>query len=990
MQNEVTALHMSPEHLLWIGTQQGLFRYSGRQLKAFLPQDDSLMNGVRILNFYRTRSNRILALNEFFQYSLLSIDQRTLTNQNEDNRGYLFFRNGSVGESELIRWHGFHQYMVDSNRYYFDNDGEANALYYNDGTGMDEVPYKLTSFSRKHLMVFGECMFVLQEDGAIIRVKGTFIDTIGSVPDLGQLQKWEENPQQSQMLWNAAENKAYLYRNGELYQFTPDENEGLQMQLIAQSVPQNEYSSCLYSKDDARIFLGTRKKGLMIMAPVFIKQIVSDSSCAAGVPNYTLAAIGKDSILSSLGVLYHNSNVECGSLYKSYSGLLGYNASLKQIYAVEEPSRPLLIDLENGRRSYLKGPVDSVNVRTGHIIQREGEVYMFIESMGLMRLQGDSLICVASVPTDHGKVNYAGQLFFLNDSTVWMLYGFKAEMVIYDLKTRKGRVVRITEKEDLNSRFLYRIGDRVLLTTYGRGIYVWESGQWSKLDLKGNLAMEACHGIRQVGDCLLFSTNQGLYVTPQELFVAYLNGEVPFPSFTAFSAHEGLRNFEFNGGGTSEPIISNLDGKLAMPNPDGVTYLESDFKSFMPIYHDELILEEVYLDGQNISIIENTELPPLFSNLMVKLINPYYGGEENAPVYYRVPELNSEWREVDFERGLLFDRLPSNSTYSLEIYMPFTSRQDRIFRVWKFSVGPRFHETLAFFLIMGLVALFLIIGLFELVQRRNRAYQQRLKDEIEKRTDEIARSNVSLANTVADLQESLQQLNRAVGLRDRMITIFSHDIRGPLRFMADVAFDIKEKTRAKGLEDLSRDLEILSTSTRGAYETANTILEWIRNQDLMDSENQFPLGKAVDQVLERKAAELMKYRILVDWDLKQDFLVATRPKALEIVVENIVENAIKYCNRKIWIRIFEEDQRICLEVTDDGPGIQDSKRLNAINSGVAVRSKGGQRGAVGMGVGLPMVREIIGQLNGSLLFQNASGKGLQVRVCLPFYAAMKS
>ncbi len=986
MQNEVTALHMSPEHLLWIGTQQGLFRYSGRQFKAFLPQNDSLMNGVRILDFYRTRSNRILALNEFFQYSLLSEDQRTLTNQNEDDKGYLFFRHGSVGESALVRWHGFHQYMVDSNRYYFDNDGENSALYFNEGESMKEVPYKLSSFSREHLMVFGESMFLLEQEGSVIRIKGTQVDTIGVVPDLAAPKNWSENPQLSQMMWNAAENKAFLYRKGELYQLFASGDGGLQLQLIARSVPQHEYSACIYSEEDARIFLGTRKRGLLVMAPVFIRQILSDSTCAAGVPNYTLAAIGQDSVISSNGLLYHDSKVLCGSLFQQYSGLLGFKPSLRHIYAVEEPSRPLRIDLRNGERRYLKVAVDSVNVRTGHMIQKEGEVYMFIESLGLMQLVGDSLICIAAVPTDKGEINYAGQLFFLNDSTVWMLYGFKAQMVNFNLKSGKAEVVRIVENEEFNARFLYRLGSKVILTTYGRGVYVWEKGRWSKLNLKGNLAMEACHGIRQVGNCLVFSTNQGLYAMPKELFESYLNDSVPFLDLIAFSAKDGLKNFEFNGGGTSEPIIRNKNGEFAIPNPDGITYLNTDFKSLMPKYHPELILEEVRLDGQNVSTLENTVLPPLFSSLMVKLLNPYYGKAQNAPIYYRVPELNSEWRQVDFERGLLFDRFPSNGEYSLEIYMPFMPKQERVFRIWHFAVGPKFHETLGFYIIMALAALFVVLGFFELVQRRNRAYQQRLKDEIEKRTDELARNNVSLVNTIADLQESRNQLNRAIGLRDRMITIFSHDIRGPLRFMADVAFDIKEKTKAKGMEGLSRDLEILSTSTRGAYETANTILEWIRNQDLQDSENQYPLGKAVDQVLDRKAAELMKYRILVDWDLKQDFLIASRPQALEIVVENILENALKYCNHKIWIRIFEEDQRVCLEITDDGPGIQDQKRLKAINSGVAVRSKSGQRGVTGMGVGLPMVREIINQLNGNLQFQNASGQGLQVKVCLPFYA----
>lgn len=627
--------------------------------------------------------------------------------------------------------------------------------------------------------------------------------------------------------------------------------------------------------------------------------------------------------------------------------------------------------------------IPQISVRTGSGLIRWGRHFLYAEHLGLIDVGHDSVQVLIPAPGNGAKVKDIGGLFAFPDSVIILPFGFDGEFVAFDLKTAQCKIEQVAA--GLRIRFVTQIDSFRLATTYGNGIYIDRSGTWEKLPLKNFPELSATHAIIPVDDFFLLTSNSGLFLLKATNFKAFLRGEVPTFQMFSLGESEGLMQTEFNGG-FSEPIIKLKDGPWAMPQPNGLCFLRSDFKEFLPARYSKIWLEGIQYNDRDSALDLQRNLSPDFNRVKLNLLNPYYGASGNAKIYYRVPQLSEEWRLIDFEKGLVFDRLPSNQSYVIELYLPFAEEPDQQFQeLATLRVGPRFHETLGFLLLIGFSSSFFVISILYAVQRRNRIQKEKLNQIIKDRTSELALNNVDLLRAVEDLESSRIKLRQALKVRDRMITVFSHDIRGPLRFVTDIALDLKNRVAAKTGGEFEKELEILGVSTKGAYDTANNVLSWIRSQELESEQQAQSLSRAVEKVLDQKAALFMKYGIRLIWQQQGDYQVVARPKSLEIVLENLLENAIKFCDRQIEIgfRTNEKDPKnVELYILDDGPGISDLSVLKAINNGDSVKSSRGRREGKGNGVGLIMVREIISQLGGRIYFENRQ-PGLAAILILP-------
>lgn len=104
--------------------------------------------------------------------------------------------------------------------------------------------------------------------------------------------------------------------------------------------------------------------------------------------------------------------------------------------------------------------------------------------------------------------------------------------------------------------------------------------------------------------------------------------------------------------------------------------------------------------------------------------------------------------------------------------------------------------------------------------------------------------------------------------------------------------------------------------------------------------------------------------------------------ALTRVVTNLVENAVRYAETGVEVRVGAEDDRAWLEVVDDGPGIPvvDRERVFAR---FARRDDARDRDSGGAGLGLAIAREIIRRHGGTIALSDASPHGLVVTVWMP-------
>lgn len=143
-------------------------------------------------------------------------------------------------------------------------------------------------------------------------------------------------------------------------------------------------------------------------------------------------------------------------------------------------------------------------------------------------------------------------------------------------------------------------------------------------------------------------------------------------------------------------------------------------------------------------------------------------------------------------------------------------------------------------------------------------------------------------------------------------------------------------------------------------------------------------GQRVD--LQQEIAELSRtlqliYRDkdpLIDWQIAADtHFIGDREDLLELL-GNLLDNACKWCRKRIEIRIYE-DQGCCIEVQDDGPGCQTDQLQSLTRRGFRA-----DESTPGSGLGLAIVFDIVDSYEGTLEFNHSTELGgLCVTVCLP-------
>lgn len=112
--------------------------------------------------------------------------------------------------------------------------------------------------------------------------------------------------------------------------------------------------------------------------------------------------------------------------------------------------------------------------------------------------------------------------------------------------------------------------------------------------------------------------------------------------------------------------------------------------------------------------------------------------------------------------------------------------------------------------------------------------------------------------------------------------------------------------------------------------------------------------------------------------------VAGRPRALRVLLNNLVDNALRHCppGSRVDVAVQCQSDRASLIVRDNGPGIPPAERERVFDR--FYRLPGSQ--AQGSGLGLAIVREIVQQHGGRVRLTDTPGGGLVVTVMLPLAA----
>jgi len=115
------------------------------------------------------------------------------------------------------------------------------------------------------------------------------------------------------------------------------------------------------------------------------------------------------------------------------------------------------------------------------------------------------------------------------------------------------------------------------------------------------------------------------------------------------------------------------------------------------------------------------------------------------------------------------------------------------------------------------------------------------------------------------------------------------------------------------------------------------------------------------------------------------------PKAIEHVITNLVDNAVKYAGEgaKVRLRAVEAEDGVSLFVEDNGPGIAKVHLPRLFERFYRVDT-GRSRDLGGTGLGLSIVKHLVESMGGSIGVESREGRGTSFSVVLPSVAVAES
>ena len=217
------------------------------------------------------------------------------------------------------------------------------------------------------------------------------------------------------------------------------------------------------------------------------------------------------------------------------------------------------------------------------------------------------------------------------------------------------------------------------------------------------------------------------------------------------------------------------------------------------------------------------------------------------------------------------------------------------------------------------------------------------------------------------LLEDVTQVRRLETVRRDFIANVSHELRTPVAVIRANA----ETLLSGAKDDPVMGPRLMDGLHRNAERLARILADLLDLSRLDAGQYRLdighvPLRAAIDQSMTAVETQAQTRGVRVDVAVGE-LAVKADPKALDQILVNLIDNAVKYTRAEgqVWIEAKVEDGTVRLEVRDDGPGIADKHRERVFERFYRA-DPSRSREAGGTGLGLSIVKHLVESMHGEV------------------------
>jgi PAS domain S-box-containing protein len=269
-----------------------------------------------------------------------------------------------------------------------------------------------------------------------------------------------------------------------------------------------------------------------------------------------------------------------------------------------------------------------------------------------------------------------------------------------------------------------------------------------------------------------------------------------------------------------------------------------------------------------------------------------------------------------------------------------------------------------------IAAVEIAIDITERKQLQNKLadYSQRLEEIVQKRTDELKKTQAELVKS-----ERLAAIGELAGM-------IGHDLRNPLTGIKNSAYIMKKKGQALPPEQTKEMLEIIDKCVNYSNKIINDLLDYSREIALSK-------GDESPKILLKESLSMLNIpeNITIKNKLKDTAIINVDRDKIKRVFINLVKNAVDAMPQGGEITIESRELKYAIEISfaDTGPGINEDILPRLFMPLFTTKAQG-------MGFGLAICKRIIEAHRGTISVKTEKGHGTTFTLTFPIESKIES
>lgn len=249
--------------------------------------------------------------------------------------------------------------------------------------------------------------------------------------------------------------------------------------------------------------------------------------------------------------------------------------------------------------------------------------------------------------------------------------------------------------------------------------------------------------------------------------------------------------------------------------------------------------------------------------------------------------------------------------------------------------------------------------------------------------------NVILESQKVELQSKNRLLEELNGIKDRLFSIISHDLRAPLGSLKSLLTLLNDKTLSEA--QVTALFPRLAQDVGYTSDLLDSLLHWAKSQlhGIHTNPKKIDMKALTEENILLLSSIAEQKKIELRNEISENTFVLADEDMTRTILRNLISNALKFTKANGHIRVSAQTLREGVEVAveDTGLGISQSVLSQLFKGNVTTR---GTKNEKGTGLGLMLVKDFVEKNSGTIRVESEVGKGSRFIFTLPVAKVSKA